>query len=37
MKENIEVRPCLMVVGLKSPLSDVLVKHRRMCQKGDPF
>ena len=37
VKENIEVRPCLMVGGLKSPLYDVLVGHCRMFQEGDPF
>ena len=37
VKETPEVRPCLMVSGLTSPLSDFLIKHCRLCQKGDPF
>ena len=37
VKENLEVCPCLLVGGLKPPLSDVFAEHFHMCQKGDTF
>ena len=37
MKKGLERGLCLEIGGLSSPLSNILVKGGRMCQKGDPF
>ena len=37
VEKCLESGPCFDVIGVSSPLSDILIKCRSLCQKGDTY